>query len=177
MEASRRYDIGPVSLVLRPQRESDDAFLLALFSSHSGRVLRKSTLPAPAIEQMLALQFRANNVTHRTLFPDAIYSVIESGGTPIGRFIEQDEGRTVYFVDFALLEDRQALGLGTALTEQIADEWALKGRAARVEVFHDNAPSLKLCRKIGFVQTGDNGMGFLYLERSTAVALKAKGRM
>jgi ribosomal protein S18 acetylase RimI-like enzyme len=175
MEVPRRYDTPFGSVTLRTERAEDEAFLFALFDAHAGRVLRQGSLPEAQIRTMLEFQFRANNQTHRSAFPHAIYSIVESGGAPIGRYIEQDEGETVYFVDFALLEDRQAKGLGTALTEKIADEWALKGRAARVEVFQDNTASLKLCRKTGFVQTGDNGMGYVNLVRPREVALKAKG--
>ncbi|GEM_PF-1304808 len=175
MEVSRRYDLAFGSVTLRPQRADDEAFLFALFDAHAGRVMRQGGLPEPRIRTMLEFQFRSNNATHRNTFPDATYSIIESAGRPIGRFIEADEGETVYFVDFALLEDRQAKGLGTALTEKIADEWALKGRAARVEVFQDNTPSLKLCAKIGFVETGSNGMGHVNLVRAREVALRAKG--
>jgi hypothetical protein len=174
MEVWRRYDMALGSVVLRPERGEDEAFLFTLFDAHAGRVMRRGGLPEPAIRTMLEFQFRSNNQTHRRIFPDAVYSIIESDGVPIGRFIEDDEGESVYFVDFALLDDRQARGLGTALTEKIADEWALKGLDARVEVFHDNTPSLKLCGKIGFVQTHDNGMGYVNLVRPAAVALKAK---
>jgi ribosomal protein S18 acetylase RimI-like enzyme len=175
MEVLRRYDTAFGSVTLRPERGEDEAFLYSLFDAHTGRVLRQGGLPEPAIRTMLEFQFRSNNQTHRRMFPGAIYSIIESGGAAIGRYIEQDEGATVYFVDFALLDDRQAKGLGTALTEKIADEWALKGRAARVEVFHDNTPSLKLCRKIGFVEAGNNGMGYVNLVRPREIALRAKG--
>jgi hypothetical protein len=47
----------------------------------------------------------------------------------------------------------------------VADEWARKGRAARVEVFQDNVHSLKLCAKLGFVRIKDEGMGYVNLLR------------
>jgi ribosomal protein S18 acetylase RimI-like enzyme len=175
MEVSRRYDTAFGSVTLRPERDDDEAFLFALFDAHAGRVMRQGGLPEPQVRTMIEFQFRSNNATHRRMFPDAIYSIIESAGRAIGRFIEADEGNAVYFVDFALLEDRQARGLGTALTEKIADEWALKGRAARVEVFQSNTPSLKLCAKIGFVETAGGGMGYVNLVRPREVALRAKG--
>jgi hypothetical protein len=165
MEALRRYETSHGTVTLRPETPGDDAFLFALFSSHTGRVLRRSGLPDAAIKTMLEFQYRANNQTHRATFPNACYSIIESEGTAIGRFIEQDEGATVYFVDFALLEDRQAKGLGTAFIAMVVDEWALKGRAARVEVFQSNEPSLKLCYKLGFVATSAHA-GYINLVRA-----------
>jgi GNAT superfamily N-acetyltransferase len=76
-------------------------------------------------------------------------------------------------VDFALLPERQAKGLGTAYIEMVADEWASKGRAARVEVRYGNAHSLKLCRNLGFILLEDKGTGFVNLIRPVDPAHRA----
>jgi GNAT superfamily N-acetyltransferase len=165
MSDTRRYDTALGSLALRPERAEDEPFLFALFCSHTGRVLRRSGLPDAAIETMLQFQYRANTETHHKTFPDAVFSIIESDGVSVGRLIEEDEGDRVYFVDFALVDEHQAKGLGTAFIEMVADEWARKGRAARVEVFQDNVHSLKLCAKLGFVRIKDEGMGYVNLLR------------
>jgi RimJ/RimL family protein N-acetyltransferase len=164
-DTPRRYDTAYGTLTLRPERADDDPFLFSLFCSHAGRQLQQSALPAAAVETMLDFQYRAQSGTHRKMFPDAVYSIIESDGAPVGRLIEQDEGDRVYFVDFALVPHRQAKGLGTAFIEMVAGEWAQKGRAARVEVFQDNVHSLKLCAKLGFVRTGES-MGYVNLLRA-----------
>jgi GNAT superfamily N-acetyltransferase len=159
---------------MRPEQPDDDAFLNALFKSHTERPLKRVGLPDAEIEKMVAMQYRSQSATNRALYPNALYSIIESGGRAIGRLIEQDEGETVYFVDFALVPERQAQGLGTAYIELIADEWALKGRAARVEVRYDNAHSLKLCKNLGFVLLEDKGMGFVNLVRPIDPAQRAQ---
>lgn len=158
---------------MRPERPEDDVFLKALFKSHTERPLKRIGMPDPEIETMVAFQYRSQSATNRTLYPNALFSIIESAGDAIGRLIEHDEGETVYFVDFALLPDRQAKGLGTAYIEMVADEWAQKGRAARVEVRYDNAHSLKLCKNLGFVLFEDKGMGFVNLVRPINPALRA----
>lgn len=158
---------------MRPERPDDDAFLFALFRSHTERPLRRAAMADAAIETMVAFQYRSQTFNNRALFPDAAFSIIEMDGAPIGRLIEQDEGETVYFVDFAWLPEHQAKGLGTAYIEMVADEWALKGRAARVEVRYDNAHSLKLCKNLGFVQLEDKGMGFVNLIRPIDPAKRA----
>jgi GNAT superfamily N-acetyltransferase len=122
---------------------------------------------------MVAFQYRSQTANNRALFPGAAFSIIESEGEPIGRLIEHDEGETVYFVDFALLPERQAKGLGTAYIEMVAAEWALKGRAARVEVRYGNAHSLKLCQNLGFVLLEDKGTGFVNLIRPVDLARRA----
>ncbi len=151
---------------MRRQRADDAPFLLALFASHASRPLRHAGLPEQAIETLVGFQHRSADATHRAAFPNAAYSIIESDGAPIGRLIEEDEGDAVYFVDFALLPERQAKGLGTAFIEMVADEWGKHGKASRVEVLIANEPSLKLCRKLGFIAQGNPKSGYVNLRRA-----------
>lgn len=162
----RRYDTRSGSVVLRPETQADDAFLFELFAGHAGRPLKAAGMPDDAARTLLAIQYRSQSAKHRESFADAVFSIIESDGVPIGRLIEADEGETVYFVDFAFLPERQAKGLGTALIELIADEWGEKGRAARVEVRVGNDHSLKLCANLGFERTTDDRMGYVELRRA-----------
>jgi len=155
-EALRRYDTAHGSVVLRPETASDEPFLFALLDSHAGQRLRDSGLPAAAVEPLMRMQFQAQTRTYQSAYPRAVFSIIEAGGAPIGRLIEEDEGERVYFVDFALLPERRARGLGTAFIEMVADEWGRRGRAARVEVRPDNIGSLRLCEKLGFVRIGEH---------------------
>lgn len=170
---SRCYETRCGTVTMRPERPEDDAFLLALFRSHTERPLRRAGLADAAIETMVGFQYRSQSTNNRALFPGAAFSIIEMDGVPIGRLIEHDEGATVYFVDFALLPEHQAKGLGTAYIEMVADEWHARGRAARVEVRYDNAHSLKLCKNLGFVQQEDKGMGFVNLIRPIDPAERA----
>jgi GNAT superfamily N-acetyltransferase len=171
MSAVRRYETPHGTVVLRPERPEEDApFLRALFYSHAGRDLARAQLAPAMLETLLDHQFRAADGTHRRGFPDAVFSIIERDGEPIGRLIEQDEGARVYFVDFALLPDRQAQGLGTAFIALVANEWAAKGRAARVEVLYTNRPSLRLCEKLGFKLLEDMKNGYVNLLRPLDVA-------
>jgi GNAT superfamily N-acetyltransferase len=174
MEVARRYVTKFGTVTMREERAEDEPFLFALFRSHTERPLKLAGLAEAAIDTMVAFQYRSQSGTHRVAFPNAVYSIIESDGEPIGRLIEEDEGESVYFVDFALTPERQAKGLGTAFIELVADEWAAKGRAARVEVHVGNEPSLKLCRKLGFVMIEDKRMGYVNLLRSRAMAPGAK---
>lgn len=161
----RRYETNRGTVTLRRETPMDAAFLLTLFSGHARRPLEYSALPSDAIAKMVDMQFRSSNATHHTLFPDAVYSIIECDGEPIGRIIEADEGDTVYYVDFALLPGRQAKGLGTAFIDKLCDEWAARGKSARVEVMMTNSASLKLCGYCGFVETGRTPNGYVHLKR------------
>src|SRR5690349_2866193 len=145
MEALRRYETSRGCVTMRLEGPDDEPFLEGLFRSHAERPLRAAGLSDAAIDTMMRFQYRSQSGTHRAMYPDAGYWIIESEGEPIGRLIEHDEDGTVYFVDFALLPERQAKGLGTAFIELVANEWAERGRGARVEVRIGNLASLKLC--------------------------------
>jgi GNAT superfamily N-acetyltransferase len=115
-------------------------------------MLRQSGIPAAIVEKLLESQFRSQTATYRDMYPDAIYSIIAFEGEEIGRFIEQDETDVVYFVDFLLAPQHQAKGFGPAITRALMEEWAARGRGTRVEVMINNAPCLKMCRKLGFTE-------------------------
>ncbi|HEY1960830.1 MAG TPA: GNAT family N-acetyltransferase [Rhizomicrobium sp.] len=170
MEALRRYETSRGCVTMRRERAADGPFLAALFRSHAERPLRAAGLQAAAIDTIMQFQYRSQSGTYRALYPNAGYWIIEGGGEAIGRLIEEDEGDKVYFVDFALVPELQAKGLGTAFIELVANEWAEKGRAARVEVRMGNTPSLKLCAKLGFRQIEDDRVGYVNLLRPLEVA-------
>ncbi|MBV8976296.1 MAG: GNAT family N-acetyltransferase [Alphaproteobacteria bacterium] len=168
-EAVRRYETARGSVSLRPERASDEAFLFSLLLSHAGSRLQEGGIPAQTLEPLMRMQFAAQTRTYRTVYPNAVFSIIEADGVPIGRLIEEDEGERVYFVDFALLPVRRAQGLGTAFIEIVADEWGRRGRAARVEVRPDNVGSLRLCEKLGFARIGEHN-GHINLLRAAKAA-------
>jgi len=138
--------------IFRPERPEDERFLFELFAAHHGIMLRQSGIPAAMTDKLLESQFRSQTATFRAMYPDAIYSIIAFEGEEIGRFIEHDETDVVYFVDFLLVPQRQAGGIGPAITRALMEEWAARGRGTRVEVMINNAPCLKMCRKLGFTE-------------------------
>jgi GNAT superfamily N-acetyltransferase len=175
MEAPRRYETHCGTLTLRLERKEDEPFLFELFAGHASRPLRESGLGEAAIAPLVAMQYRSADFSQRAQFPNAVYSVIECEGERIGRLIEEDEGDAVYFVDYALLPDRQKKGLGTALIDKIADEWAGRGCGARVEVFMNNTASLKLCSYCGFVETKKLPSGYIELRRDARMRAVQRG--
>ncbi len=141
------------TFVLRPERPEDDPFLLRLFAANNIQILQMAGFPAEMVEKLIAFQHRSQTATHRGMFPDAIYSIVKFEGQEVGRFIEHDEKDVVYFVDFALFPEHQAKGLGAALTRALMEEWAARGRGTRVEILMNNEPCLRMCRRLGFVET------------------------
>lgn|SRR5262245_38856511 len=149
--------------VLRLERPDDEPFLFRLFAANNMRVLQLAGFLPEVADKVIAFQYRSQTATYRGMFPDAVYSIVEFDGEPVGRFIEHDETEFVYFVDFVLFPQYQAKGLGPALTRALMDEWAARGRGTRVKVLVSNEPCLKMCHRLGFVRTDEGENGYVEL--------------
>jgi len=153
--------LGPVRL--RPEHPDDDGFLFALFSANRIGILRLARIPEDAVADLLALQHRSQTATYRTLYPNAVYSILEHDGVPVGRLIENDETNEVYFVDIALMPDVQRQGLGRAVIAILRDQWAGRGRSARAKVAVENEASMRLFRGLGFTPASTDEHAYLTL--------------
>lgn len=149
------------AFALRREQPDDDAFLSHLFRVNNIDVLHLMGLPDETIEKLIAFQYRSQTTTYRTMFADAVFSIIDLDGDTIGRLIEHDEQDVVYFVDFVLAPERQAQGLGSAFIRALMDEWAARGRGTRVKILVNNEPSLKMCRRLGMVEGHSEDMAYV----------------
>jgi RimJ/RimL family protein N-acetyltransferase len=149
--------------ILRPERPEDQRFLFDLFVSDNIKILHQAGIPDEMVENLINFQFRSQTATYRGMFPDAIFSIVSWEGKDVGRFVEYDETDVVYFVDFVLFPEYQAIGLGSALTRALMEEWAARGRGTRVKVLVNNEASLKMCRKLGFTQAAPDEMAYVEL--------------
>jgi len=76
-------------LRLRPETEADQDFRFRPFGESRPDL---ALMPSNAREQVLMLQFRAQNVSYRTQFPRARFDIIELEGRPIGRIVVDRPG-------------------------------------------------------------------------------------
>ena len=143
------------TLTLRPETSGDEEFLRGLFVATQASMLEHAPLDAAQKAALLEMQFRAQSASYRAGYPEARFDIIELDGRAIGRLIAAREEGAVRFVDFALSPERRAAGLGTALIGALIEEAAAQGLAVRVDVIWNNAPSLRLCGRLGFVQIGE----------------------
>lgn len=150
-------------LVLRPESEADRPFLAELFRASHAPPLLDAGLPESQVEQLVAMQLKAQDATYRTLFPNASFWIIERDGAAIGRFVEDDEDGWVYFVDIAVLPAARRGGVAREVTHARIAAAAARGRGARVKVRIDNHASLALCRQLGFVEHARDDAG-VYIE-------------
>ena len=145
-------------LALRPERddEADQTFLYRLFAATKAAEMAAMPLDDAARDFLLRVQYRSMTATYQQDFPHARREVVEVGGEPVGRLVTDVGDRCVTYVDIALLPRARGRGLATRLMMQALEEPRRLGLPARVNVLAQNAASLRLCERIGFVRLGEH---------------------
>jgi RimJ/RimL family protein N-acetyltransferase len=147
-------------IVLRPEQSGDADFLYVLFRSHMLAELAMMPVDAATKEQLVRMQFDSQTATYRAQYPHARFDIVEQDGAPIGRLIVDSGGEAGCIVDFALLPEHRGGGLGTAIIAAVLREQC---RPVLCTVLYNNEASLRMCRRVGFVQIGGE-LPFLQLE-------------
>ena len=140
---------------LRPERPDDADFLYALFRSHTLPGVAAVQVDDAMKESLLRMQFRSQMATYRAQYPDARFGILERDSTPFGRLIVHEADGVATFVDFALLPDDRGSGLGTAVILRVLDWVAERCAVVRLSILWNNEASLRLTRRVGFVQVAD----------------------
>ena len=143
-------------LTLRPTRdtEADAAFQYALFAAIRAADMATMPIDAAGRDFLLRMQYASMTATYRRDYPAARFEVIELAGEPVGRIVTNVGDDCVTYVDLALLPRVQRRGLATGLMLRLLEEPRRLGLPARVCVLAQNAASLKLFHRVGFVESG-----------------------
>jgi RimJ/RimL family protein N-acetyltransferase len=144
---------GPFTL--RPQRPDDADFLYALFRSHMLASVAAMPVDDAMKESLLAMQFRSQTQTYRTNYPGARFDILERDGVPFGQLVLHESAGVATFVDFALLPDERGGGLGTAVMARLLAWVGERCSRAKLDIVWHNEASLRMTRRIGFVQVGE----------------------
>lgn len=158
---------GPVTL--RPEGDADTDFLFTLFRSHMLTELAAMPVDDATRDMLVRSQFQAQTMSYRTWFPMARFDIVERDGVPVGRIVVDPGTESACIVDFALLPDSRARGLGTAIIAAMLQHLAPLRRPVRCKVLMHNEPSIRMCRRVGFRHIGGEPP-FLQLEWHPAAA-------
>ena len=104
------------------------------------------------MEAMLKLQFRAREQQYRSQFAGAGDDLVLVEGEPAGRLYVEHREHLIRIVDIAIAPGYRGRGAGTALLAGVIAEASAAGRVVELHVEAAN-PALRLCRRLGFVQT------------------------
>lgn len=134
---------------LRPQHDADDAFAATLYRSSRDDLRMLPGDPA-FVEQLLAMQQRAQILGYRQAYPQASYLVLEREGTAIGRLVLDHDGTVLRLVDIAILPEAQNHGGGGAVLRGLqalagARQWRLE-----LGVNKSNLAARRLYQRLGF---------------------------
>ena len=140
------------AIVLRPETAADGGFLAALFRGTALAELALLSADDATKEALVRMQFASQTASYRGQFPHARFDIVERAGAAIGRLVVDPGGETGCIVDFALLADRRARGLGTAILRAVLAPFAAAQRRVLCKVLAGNEPSLRMCRRVGFTE-------------------------
>jgi len=137
-------------IVLRPEREQDAGFLADLFRTSAGRDLALLPIDEAMKEGLLRMQFVSQTATYRTQYPAARFDIIEQGGEPIGRIVIDPGSEAGRIVDIALVPQRRARGLGTAILAAVLERFAHRRQRVQCQVLEGNEPAKRMLGRVGF---------------------------
>jgi GNAT superfamily N-acetyltransferase len=141
---------------LRPVRDTDRAFLLALYTE-TREDLAALPLPPAALTQMLEMQFDAQGQSYARAFPGHDWDIILHQDRPAGQIRVlrgTDEIRTI---DLSLLIGIRGQGIGSVLLRNLQHEARTADLPLRLSVEHENVRARVLYERLGFVPSEDLG--------------------
>jgi ribosomal protein S18 acetylase RimI-like enzyme len=142
---------------LRTSTAADRDFLRDVYFSTRIDEFLRAGLEIEEVKTLLVKQFSMQDEYYRRHYPQAHFDVIVRGQTDVGRLYHDWSGADVSVIDIALLPQHRGGGIGTRLMRAMVAEAARRGMAMRLFVEFDN-PVRGLYRRLGFVQSGENGL-------------------
>jgi GNAT superfamily N-acetyltransferase len=139
---------------LRPEQAGDESVLFEIYASTRKEELDLTGWDAATRQAFLNHQFSAMRNGYRSMFPQAVFSIILLGGRPIGRQVVDRTPDEIRLVDIALLPDFCGRGIGTKLMRDLLAEATEVGKPIRLQVLiHSRATSFYT--RMGFRQVGE----------------------
>jgi GNAT superfamily N-acetyltransferase len=146
-------------LAIRAEAEADAPFLRELFARCSPL---RDTFPP----ELLAHQWRMQDVSHRSAYPAAMRRIVIAEGLPVGRMIvDWTPTDHVQGIDIAVDTDYRATGAGLHLLRAWLDVSDALGKPCRLTVLAAN-PARGIYARLGFVaQDPCDGQPLLVMTR------------
>ncbi|MDX8399825.1 MAG: GNAT family N-acetyltransferase [Gallionellaceae bacterium] len=145
-----------LSLTLRPETEQDVAFLKRLFRSTREDLLQLG-LPEPMLENLMLMQFNAQQSSYHSQFPNAEFSIVEKNGEPIACLVIHRDDAAISIVNIALLAEERGKGYGSSLITTLQDEAATANKPVTLSVSCMNLRAQQLYQSLGFRVIDDTG--------------------
>ncbi len=143
--------------LLRPSSSDDQDFLFQLYASTRQAEFAALGWDSAQLEPLLRMQFASQQRWYETAYAQAEQQIVMLGETPIGRIIVQRAANANTLVDISLLPAHRGSGIGGGLICDLIAECSQAHVPLRLQVLKTN-PAAHLYERLGFVQTGEDGM-------------------
>lgn len=148
-------NLDDTDLNIRSETEQDKTFLESLYRSTRADLLQLG-LTGTAIDNLIQMQFHAQQTGYRTQFPDAAYSIVEKNGVAIGYLIVDQGDKAFRLIYIALLPQERNRGYGRHLIKALQSQATLMHKPLRLSVDPQNMLAKHLYLASGFqVENGD----------------------
>lgn len=139
--------------------DADGPFIRELFKAGRARDFAAAGLPTATLETLLEQQFRSQTAGYAMRFPEALHLIIRRHEAPVGRLILATGTRRWRIVDILLRADARGHGIGSDVIDAVAR--AARDHGARdvaLSVLSGNIDARRLYQRLGFVETGGDGI-------------------
>lgn len=140
-------------VTLRPITGDDLEFLRRLYASTRQDELAAVPLTDTQREQLIRLQFDAQQAHYRQQFPHARFDLVVRRGGAIGRLYVDRHEDAHYVIDITLMPEHRGQGVGAHLMRGVMAAAAAAGRPVRLDVRRDNLAAARFYQRLGFATT------------------------
>ena len=144
----------------RPITEADQPLLRQIYASTRAEEMAVVPWSEPEKVAFLNVQFEAQHKYYQEVFPNALFSILEKNGKPVGRLYIDRRKTEHRLIDIALLPEFRGQGIGGELMGVVLEEAREAGKMVRIHVEQNN-PAMRLYKRLGFEKIEDQGVYWL----------------
>ena len=146
-----------VPVHLRPVSAADEPFLYELSADRRAPELRALGWGPGEQRTFVDMQFRAQQSAYAAEYPEADHWIASVGGDPVGRLLVDRRGAQHELVDLVVLSRFRALGIGTALVEEVLADAGAAGCVVRLTAVAHDQRLIRWYERLGFVPLQGRG--------------------
>jgi ribosomal protein S18 acetylase RimI-like enzyme len=139
----------PDGIGMRPARTSDQTFLESLYRSTRDD-LRLIDADNEFIDELIGMQQHAQAIGYGTMFPNAMYFIVEKHGLSIGRVVVDFGHNEIRLIDIAFIPEARGKGNGEAIIRGLQQAAAQSGAPLALTAMKNNPAAHKLYLRLGF---------------------------
>ncbi len=148
------WDMTINDLTVRPAAPQDADFLRTLFMAVQRPSFAAVPLSDAQLTQMLDMQYQAQTQSHAAAHPDAVDHLLLKGKMSVGRLSAKRTAAGIHLIDFAIVPDHQAKGIGTSVLKAVCAHAHEQGHGITLQVFKGNSAQ-RLYQRLGFKPFAD----------------------